>query len=1013
MTCKKLTVFLFIFFCSLISYAQPTHVITDREKDFKQAQNLFLEGEFGLAYPLLRELRNAQDPSHASSNTYLHDDVNFYFIICELKLMQESGAEDGETYITDVNNDVRKRQMCFHLGHYYYLNKDFAAAIKYFDQTKYANLTNEQIADAKFELAYSLFNEKEFNRALPLFGEIIQIESNKYYIPSHYYYGFISYYNKDYAQALPSFRKVEADPEYNAVVPYYVSEILYAQGRKQDALQYSDSALKAGGGSYYRKNMELIAGQLYFEKKDYKKALPYLESYANTSEKITKELMYELSYCYYQNGNSKKAIEGFKQLSSEKDSMGQNSMYLLGELYLKAGDRANARTAFQFCASNNSNADQQRVSRFNYAKLSYELDYQDIALGEIRRFIRDYPNSEFDTEAKEIMVGLLSNTNNFDEGLELYKTIGQTTPVAQKAYARLLYGKSMQLINDQQAGAADELLTKILSISNAGNAIGYANYWKGEIAYRQQRYDDAIKHLNTFLDSKLSWQGEANLMNANYTLGYCWFQKAQYKTAAGYFEKVGLVLKTGATAVEQDAYVRAADCYYAQKDFAKAGAMYDVVSNGNFSQADYALYQKAMIAGVKSGSEKIKLLNTLVKMYPQSSLLLDVQMEIALTYIADEKFSDAVPYLTKLINNEDASGIRPKALLKLGLAYYNSNDNKNALDTYKKLIKQYPHAEESEEALVIIKDIYMEDGKADEYLDLMKENGIVVNVNVADSLSYTSAYNKWTLGDCVAAQTGFNNYLSKNPSGAYVIDANYYKARCAQQSKEFVNAIAGYEYVNSRGVSRFFEDATLQLARIYYFEQKDYTNARKYFESLQANATNPENQLEALRGLVRVYYQQKDYATANTSSQDLLTRKGISTDDKAIAGLVLGKAQETAGDTVKAIESFKTVVPISKSAWGAEARYELGICYLSQGNLNLSEKYAMSVIKETGSYDNWVTQAYILLGDIFMAHKDYFNARATYESVANNAAIPELRDKARQKLQAANDADKKSSKLSN
>ncbi len=58
----------------------------------------------------------------------------------------------------------------------------------------------------------------------------------------------------------------------------------------------------------------------------------------------------------------------------------------------------------------------------------------------------------------------------------------------------------------------------------------------------------------------------------------------------------------------------------------------------------------------------------------------------------------------------------------------------------------------------------------------------------------------------------------------------------------------------------------------------------------------------------------------------------------------------------------------------------------------------MAVIKETGSYDFWVTKSYILLGDIFMQQKDYFNAKATYESVAKNAAIPELKNEAQQKL---------------
>ena len=57
----------------------------------------------------------------------------------------------------------------------------------------------------------------------------------------------------------------------------------------------------------------------------------------------------------------------------------------------------------------------------------------------------------------------------------------------------------------------------------------------------------------------------------------------------------------------------------------------------------------------------------------------------------------------------------------------------------------------------------------------------------------------------------------------------------------------------------------------------------------------------------------------------------------------------------------------------------------------------MIVIKETASYDYWVTKAYILLGDIFIQKKDYFNGKATYESVAQNSVIAELKSAAQQK----------------
>ncbi|MEO6668474.1 MAG: tetratricopeptide repeat protein [Ferruginibacter sp.] len=1010
------------FFITLLSvvaslgvFSQATHNVIDPEKKYKQVKEMMVKEEYALAYPLTKELKAMYPDNSISDHAYLNEDVNYYYIVCELKMMQDVGQEDAEKYIHDVNNEPRRQILSFHLGHYYFLKDDFENAIASFNRAGYDNLSNDQIADAKFEKAYAYFSLKQFEKAKPLFYEIVQIHSNKYYIPANYYYGFIAYSDRQYNDALKSFKLVETDEAYKGVVPYYIAEIYYFQGKKDEALSYGESILSRGGSLYYEKQLKLLLGQLAFEKKQYQKALPLLEDYVNSSDKVTKEVLYELSFCYYKENQPQKAIEGFKQLSNEKDSMGQNSMYLLGDLYLKTGQKESARNAFQYSAFNNSNPTQQKVSRFNYAKLSYELGYQDIALSEMKKYINDYPNSDYDTEAKEILVNLLANTNNFSDALSLYRSFKSPTAAMQKAYPRILYGRAIEFINDQKLTDADELLENVLANPLSGNILPYANFWKGEIAYRQQRYDDAIRYMSIFVQSNVQASGEATYTAAKYDLGYSWFQKENFKNALANFEPLAKNVSVTSSYTEQDAFIRSADSYYMLRDFAKANSMYENVIEKAMLQSDYALYQKAMIAGIKSSSEKIKILNSVSRQYPKSTLVEDINMEIALTYIADEKFKDAVPYLNNIIasSSNEAGGLKPKAYLKLGLAHYNANDNQNALTAYQQLIQKYPQSAEADEALGIIKDIYVEDGKPNEYIELMKKNGINVSVSEADSITYTAALLKYEANDCSAAISGFNNYLSRFENGAHALEANYFTAECYQKVKDWPGALKGYGYVNAKGLNKYFEKATLEAARINYFELKNYAEAKKYFESLRGNSVNQDNLLEALRGLVRSYYLLKDYGSANDAAKDLLTRKGINTDDKSIAFLVLGKSQQVANDCTAAIGSFKSAAGINKTAWGAEARYEMANCQYNINDLKAAEKSALSVIKETGSYDEWVTRSYILLGDIFMKQKDYFNAKATYESVAKNAVLAELKNEAQQKLDAAIAEEKQNSKIGN
>jgi len=84
-----------------------------------------------------------------------------------------------------------------------------------------------------------------------------------------------------------------------------------------------------------------------------------------------------------------------------------------------------------------------------------------------------------------------------------------------------------------------------------------------------------------------------------------------------------------------------------------------------------------------------------------------------------------------------------------------------------------------------------------------------------------------------------------------------------------------------------------------------------------------------------------------------------------------------------------------------------------KGSYGPAEKAAMDVIQETGAFDEWVTKAYILLGDIFFKQKDYFNAKATFESIATHSTNEALKKEAADKLEATKLEEKKSSKIGN
>jgi len=204
--------------------------------------------------------------------------------------------------------------------------------------------------------------------------------------------------------------------------------------------------------------------------------------------------------------------------------------------------------------------------------------------------------------------------------------------------------------------------------------------------------------------------------------------------------------------------------------------------------------------------------------------------------------------------------------------------------------------------------------------------------------------------------------------------------------------------VADKAPNKYAEQSAQQAARISYFELKDYTVSEKYFSLLKSVTSNREVRLDAMRGLLRSQFQLKKWDEAAGNAKELLNEKSISTDDKVLAEMVLAKENQNKAEFTEAIQHYRNVISLSKAAYAAEARYEIAASYMMLDDLKNAEKAAFETINKSGSYDFWITKAYILLGEVFYRQKDYFNAKATLQSVIENSKITELKKEAQEKL---------------
>ena len=373
-------------------------------------------------------------------------------------------------------------------------------------------------------------------------------------------------------------------------------------------------------------------------------------------------------------------------------------------------------------------------------------------------------------------------------------------------------------------------------------------------------------------------------------------------------------------------------------------------------------------------------------------------MELADTYTNHENYQDAIEPLTKILLNKKAVNYYPQASYKLGIVYFNLNKNQIALETFKDLISNYPKSIESENSIEFVRNIFIEDQKPELFVQFMNDNGKPLSFSEQDSLTYRASIIKYEQKKYVETMQGLSSYLLQFPNGKNQIEASNIVAEIAYSQQMYDTAAVYFARVADQSTNKYAERAALLAARLNYFNFKKYEVAEKYFTILNTIATQQENKVEALKGLLRCSYKGEHWEACAKIATSILNDKNSATDDLLMANMAIYHQNVIKGDTTGAIQSLNKVIKTNPSAITAEAHYLLAKLYLDQGNLSAAEKTSFEVIKKQAAYEFWVTKTYILLGDIYVAQKDNFNAIATYKSVAENAGIDDLKTEAANKL---------------
>lgn len=996
-----ITSLVFIFYASAV-YCQKNLTYLNPEAEYQKGLDLFNKAKYNAALESFSKTIDAI--SDQQSDMYVT--AEYYSAICAIELYNSDAEYQLLKFIGSYPENSKVKSAGFQLGKLEYRQKKYVSAAKSFENIDVLDLTNDELPEYYCKLGYSYFMLKEYDNAKKQFYEIKDSDT-KYYGVANYYYGHIAYSNKNYETALKCFINIENDKNFGTIVPYYIAQIYYLQGKYEEVIKYAPPLLDSANAKRTNE-ITRILGESYFKTADYKNAVYYLEKYiSKSSNTITRDDNYELGYAYYQLGTDyPKAIACLEKVAAAEDSLSQSSYYILADCYLKNDNKKFAKNAFLSASKMSFYPDIEDDALFNYAKLSYDLSLNPYneAISSFQKYIKAYSSSANIDEARKYLFNLYYSSKNYKAALASLDSIKNRDEQLNQAFQKVAYCRGVELFNNKDISGAIEMFDKSNTQSIDKTVKAECYFWKAEGLYRLSEFDSAKNVYEDFL----LLPGAFSLTyynDAYYSIGYCYFKNKNYKAANKSFRKFTGNKEVTDKKMLNDAYLRIGDCYFISKEYSDAKENYDKAIAINMFDIDYALFQKALCLHAKGKYDlKISTLIGLLDRFPETAYTDDAKYELAETYLLKNDNDNALKYYKDIVKNFPSSNYVKNAYLRMGLIYYTQEYPNLALITFKKVVSDYPATNSSKDALESIRDIYCDMEKCDSFYIYVKNLPFEYGTNIEfeqDSVTYMACEKSYLENlDCEKSITSFSNYLKNFPAGYFIVDANYYKAECEYKNKNYEEALKGYAFVVTQPQSKFTEYALLNAAELCY-ELKQYDSAATYYEQLESNAEYKSNILDARLMKMRCYWKSGELNQAIDAANSLINTDKVTSDQLAEAYITIGRAAMVMDSTALAQTEFEfTYKQSPTSEFGAEAKYNLAYIQYKLSDYDDAEKTVFEVINQVPSYDYWITKSFILLADIYTKTGNIIQAKATLNSIIENSDNAELVTISHEKLNA-------------
>ena len=484
-------------------------------------------------------------------------------------------------------------------------------------------------------------------------------------------------------------------------------------------------------------------------------------------------------------------------------------------------------------------------------------------------------------------------------------------------------------------------------------------------------------------------------MKATYGLGYAYFNSQAYASAEQQFQAYRSSQRNKNEAANQDALLRLGDCYFVQKKFAQAEATFTEGIADKIAGQDYAHLQLAVVTNYQGKNQAaIEQLNLLLANFPTSVYLEDAFFQKGQIYLEELRYEEAITAFSELIREKPSSLFLPYALEGRAVANYSLQRFSQTQADYKKILEEYPSAENAEAALKGLQEALAVQDKAEEfgeYLQNYKNKN--PNAGSVQTLEYESAKSLYLSQKFPQAAKALDSYLRAYPESAQKSEALYFAADAYRQAGDAERAYDLFKLMEKQPASPYRVKSLQQLGNI-ALEREDFSEALRYYASISGQSRSPLEEAEVTVGMMVSHFFVKDYPQAITAATQLLAQDELVPGSVAKALSVKGKSHRFLGQNSDAEDSFGLLIQEYTTEDAAEALYLLALQYQEKGDFKGSNELIFDYSSPFSEFDYWYGTMFLLLADNYLKLGEVFQAKATLQSVIDQSTDATVKEKA-------------------